>query len=256
MGRLQGKIAIITGAGAGIARAATLMFAREGAKVIAAEIDQARGQAVVDAVHAAGGDATFCYTDVTDEASVKSMVAQAVNRYGNPNVVFNCAGGSLAQDKPVTDVDIGVWQHTMDLDLKGPFLVCRHSIPRMIEAGGGVVINVASAAALKGSFPAHVYSAAKGGVVSFTRALAGSYSHKGVRSNVICPGVILSERVKQRFGANANQEGAISRDPMKRYPFGQGEPDDIAHIALFLASDESRMVNGAVIPAEGGLSAY
>ncbi len=256
MGRLQGKIAIITGAGAGIARAATLMFAREGARVIAAEVDQARGQAVVDAVQAAGGDAMFCRTDVTDEASVRSMVAQAVSRYGNPSVVFNCAGGSVARDKPVTDVDMGVWQHTMDLDLKGPFLVCRHAIPGMIEAGGGTIINVASAAALKGGFPAHVYTAAKGGVISFTRALAGSYSRKGIRANVICPGVVLSERVKERFGANASQEGAISRDPMKRYPFGQGEPEDIAHVALFLASDESRMVNGAVIPAEGGLSAY
>lgn len=262
MGRLDGKVAIITGAGSGIARAATRIFAREGAKVIAAEISPELGKASVDAAKGPSGAVTFVQTDVTNEASVKAMVATTAATYGGGiDILFNCAGGSVAADKPVTDVDMDLWQHTMNLDLKGPFLCCRHVLPVMIAGGGGAIVNVASGAALRGTFPAHIYTTAKGGLLSFTRALAGSYSSKGVRANVICPGLIMSERIKARFGPSAQsgasgQSASVRSDAMKRYPFGQGEPEDIANIALFLASGESRMINGAVIPAEGGMHAY
>ena len=163
----------------------------------------------------------------------------------------------MIEDTRITDVDLDVWERTIPLDLKGPMLMCRHVVPHMTATGGGSVVNVSSVVALRGNHPAHVYSAAKGGLISFTRSLAGSYSDDGVRANVICPGLVLTERVRARYrqpNEERPREGSIA--VFEQYPFGVGEPEDIANIALFLISDESRMVNGAVIPAEGGISAY
>jgi len=253
MNRLAGKVAVITGAGSGIGRAAARLFVDEGARVVVAEIDAALGEA---SAREAGADARFVHTDVTDEESVKRMVGQATQAFGQVDVLLNCAGGSLREDRPVTEVDPSVWDRTIDLDLKGPFLCCRHVIPLMVEQGKGSVVNFSSVVALRGNHIAHVYVMAKGGLISFTRALAGAYSPKGVRVNAICPGIVLTERVKSRFsGGNQIRFGGID-DIAGQYPFAVGQPEDIANVALFLASDESRMVNGAAIPAEGGFSAY
>jgi NAD(P)-dependent dehydrogenase (short-subunit alcohol dehydrogenase family) len=253
MNRLAGKVAVITGAGSGIGRAAAAMFAAEGAKVVVADIDQASGES---SAREAGAAARFVRTDVTDEESVRQMVRQARDTFGRIDVLLNCAGGSLSGDKPVVDVDLSVWDHTIDLDLKGPFLCCRHVIPVMVEQGKGSVVNFSSVVALRGNHTAHVYIMAKGGIISFTKALAGAYSPKGIRINAICPGVVLTDRVRSRF-ADGNQIRFGGMDNLAdRYPFGVGEAKDIANVALFLASDESRMVNGAAIPAEGGISAY
>jgi len=253
MNRLAGKVAVITGAGAGIGRASARLFVAEGAKVVVAEIDQSLGEA---SAKQAGGGARFVATDVTDEESVRQMVRQAKDAFGRIDVLLNCAGGSLREDRPVTEVDAAVWERTINLDMKGPFLCCRHVIPVMVEQGKGSVVNFSSVVALRGNHIAHVYVMAKGGLISFTKALAGAYSPKGIRVNAICPGVVLTERVKSRFvGGNQIRFGGID-NMLERYPFGVGQPEDIANVALFLASDESRMVNGAAIPAEGGLSAY
>ena len=254
MGRLDGKVAVITGAGSGIARAAASIFTREGAQVVVAEINPELGAA---AALEAGNNALFVPTDVTDEDSVKDTMAQAVEHFGGLHILFNCAGGSVIEDARVTDVDMAVWERTIPLDLKGPFLCSRFGIPPLIASGGGAVVNVSSVVALRGNHPAHVYSAAKGGLISFTRSLAGAYADEGVRANVICPGLIKTDRVKARYVArkpSEDRKGTVGT--FESYPFGVGEPEDIANIALFLASDESRMVNGAVIPAEGGISAY
>ena len=261
MGRLQGKVAFITGAGSGIARAAARLFAQEGAKVVIAELKPELGRASEQGVREVGGEATFVETDVTKEASVKQAIQETVERYGGLNVLYNCAGGSVVQDTRVTDVDMWVWEHTQSLDLLGTFLCCRHGIPELMKGGGGAIINMSSVAALRGSFPVHVYVAAKGGIISLTKSLAGEYAQNGIRVNAICPGVVMTDRVKQRFGENLDapaptpQAQAI-KSQLKRYPFSVGEPEDIARIALFLASDESRMITGAIIPADGGLSAY
>jgi NAD(P)-dependent dehydrogenase (short-subunit alcohol dehydrogenase family) len=253
MDRLADKVVVITGAGSGIGRAAARMFVAEGAKVVVAELDPALGEA---SAREAGAGARFVATDVTDEASVQRMVQQAKDAFGRIDVLLNCAGGSLREDRPVAEVDLSVWDHTIDLDLKGPFLCCRHVIPLMVAQGKGSVVNFSSVVALRGNHIAHVYVMAKGGLISFTRALAGAYSPHGVRVNAICPGVVLTERVKARFtSGNQIRFGGID-DIAERYPFSVGQPEDIAHVALFLASDESRMVNGAAIPAEGGFSAY
>jgi len=247
-------VAVITGAGSGIARAAASIFTREGAQVVVAEINLELGAA---AALEAGNNAIFLPTDVTDEDSVKDTMDQAVKHFGGLHILFNCAGGSVVEDARVTDVDMAVWDRTIPLDLKGPFLCSRFGIPHLIASGGGAVVNVSSVVALRGNHPAHVYSAAKGGLISFTRSLAGSYADDGVRANVICPGLIKTDRVKSRYVARKpsdDRKGMVGT--FESYPFGVGEPEDIANIALFLASDESRMVNGAVIPAEGGISAY
>ncbi len=254
MGRLAGKRAVITGAGSGIARAATRMFVAEGAQVAVAEIDEEKGQSSADE---AGDRAFFIRTDVTDEASVEATMDEAKERLGGIDILFNCAGGSLIDDNSVTEVDMSIWDHTIPLDLKGPFLCCRHGVPKLIESGGGSIVNVSSVVALRGNHPAHVYSAAKGGIISLTRSLAGVYSEQGVRANAICPGLIKTQRVLDRYVERERPNSRVgSIGTFEQYPFGVGEPEDIANIALFLASDESRMVNGAIIPAEGGISAY
>ena len=252
MGRLEGKTAIITGAGTGIARAAAGIFIREGAKVMAAEIDETTGAAT-----AADTGAVFHRTDVTDDASAAACAAAAMAAFGRIDILFNCAGGSVVEDAKIHEVDLAVWDRTIPLDLKGPMLMCRHAVPHMIAGGGGAVINISSVAALRGFVPSHVYSAAKGGLISFTRSLAGSYSDEGVRANVICPGLILTGRILARLpppGRKRPNEGPFA--VFDKYPLSIGQPEDIANIGLFLASDESRMVNGAVIPAEGGVSNY
>lgn len=262
MGRLDGKVAFITGAGSGIARAASQIFTQEGAKVVIAELKPELGQETEKLVRDAGGAATFVETNVTQEDSVKNAIDKAVALYGKLDILYNCAGGSIVEDGKVTEVDMSVWNHTISLDLLGPFLCCRYGIPKLIEAGGGAIINMSSVVALRGSFPIHVYTAAKGGIISFTQVLAGTYARNNIRANAICPGVIMTDRVKQRFGESLDvapnaQAAAINlKSQIERYPFSVGEPEDMARIALFLASDESRMVNGVAIPGDGGMSAY
>jgi NAD(P)-dependent dehydrogenase (short-subunit alcohol dehydrogenase family) len=258
--RLEGKVALITGAGSGIARAAARLFTREGARVAIAEINAAAGRATEALIREAGGEAVFIETDVRSEESVERAVAATVERYGKLDVLYNCAGGSTPEDDLVTEVDLSVWQHTMSLDLLGPILTCRHAIPRIIESGGGAVINMSSGAALRGASPSHIYTAAKGAVLSLTRALAGAYATQNVRVNAICAGRILTERITSRYGT-IEQIGPVedrqdATGRVKEYPFWVGQPEDIANIALFLASDESRMITGATIPADGGRSAY
>ncbi len=163
MNRLVGKVAVITGAGSGIGRASAKLFVAEGAKVVVAEIDATLGEATA---REAGAGARFVHTDVTDEESVKQMVQHAREAFGHVDVLLNCAGGSLREDRPVTEVDPSVWDHTINLDLKGPFLCCRHVIPVMVEQGKGSVVNFSSVVALRGNHIAHVYVMAKGGLIS------------------------------------------------------------------------------------------
>jgi len=256
-GRLAGKVAFITGAGSGIARAAARIFAREGARVVIAEIKDDLGRSSEEAVKAAGGDATFIQTDVTREDSVRQSIAAAVQRYGGLHVLYNCAGGSIVQDTILTQVDMSVWNHTISLDLLGMMLCSRHGIPEIIKCGGGAVVNMSSVAALMGFTPAHVYVAAKGGIISLTKAMACDYAEHRVRVNAICPGAVMTDRVKNRgFGGGAGRVASKFNERVKGHPFAVGEPEDIANIALFLASDESRMITGVAIPSDGGLSSY
>lgn len=262
MGRLDGKVAFITGAGAGIARAAAELFSREGASVVLAEINESTGSAVEKTLRELKRQVLFVHADVTQEESVKGAMDQGVRTFGKLDVLFNGAGGSVIEDSLVTEVDLhDVWQRTMQVNLLGTMICCRHAIPRIMEAGGGTVVNMSSGAALRGSSPLHIYSSAKGAIVALTRAMAGSYAKYNLRINAICAGRIQTERNVIKYGADGKGGGSIvDRQPaaerVKDYPFWLGQPVDIANIALFLASDESRMITGAAIPADGGRSAY
>ncbi len=260
MNRLEGRVAFLVGGGAGIAKACALMFAKEGAKVIVADINPATGQASADAVLAQSGEAIFVEMDATIEASVKAAVAAGVAKFGRIDTLFNSAGGSLPEDSPIDEVDMAVWDRTMVLDVKGTMLACRHVIPQIVAAGGGAVVNMSSGAGLRGANPAHIYTAAKGAIISLTRALAGTYAKNNIRVNCICAGRTNTERVRATYGMPGKPGSAPDRqnvtEQLKTYPFWMGEPEDIAAIALFLASDESRMITGAAIPADGGRSAY
>jgi NAD(P)-dependent dehydrogenase (short-subunit alcohol dehydrogenase family) len=250
--RLAGRVALIAGGAAGIGRACAELFAREGAKVVIADIDEQAGANLAGAL---GDAALFVRTDVRDEQSVKAAVAAAEQQFGKLDTLLNCAGGSVGEDAPLGTVDVvAVWDKTMPLDLRGTMLCCHHAIPAIVRAGGGAVVNMSSGAALRGASPAHIYSAAKGGILSLTRALAGTYAKDNVRVNAICAGRILTERILARYGTPDAPKPAEER--VKEYPFWVGRPEDIAAIALFLASEESRMITGAAIPADGGRSAY
>ena len=262
MAKLKDKVAFLTGAGAGIAKATAKAFVAEGAKVAIIELNREAGAAAEREIRDAGGDALFIETDVTQDDSMKRAVDATVARFGRLDILFNCAGGSLQEDVPVHEMDLKVWHQTVNLNLLHPFLSCRHGIPHLIKAGGGAIINVTSHMGLIGSLkPA--YAATKGGIISFTKTLASQYVKYNIRANAIAPGSIRTERQIKRYEnpqwQNADKPSAAARERTvlhKNYPFSAGSSEDIAAIAVFLASNDSRMLTGTTIAADGGRSSY
>ena len=238
MGRLEGKVAFLTGAGAGIAKATAKAYVREGAKVALIELSREAGERAEREIREAGGDAIFVETDVTRDEQVKRAVEATVSRFGRLDVIMNCAGGSLQEDVPVHEMDLDVWNRTIALNLLHPFLTCRHAIPHMMKAGAGSIINVTSHLGLMGSMkPA--YAATKGGIISFTKTLAAQYAQHGIRANAIAPGSIRTERQIKRYEnkefMREEKPSPAARERMafqKLYPFSKGEPEDIAAIAV------------------------
>jgi NAD(P)-dependent dehydrogenase (short-subunit alcohol dehydrogenase family) len=250
MGRLDGKVAFISGSGSGIGRAGAILFAREGAKVVVADISREGGEGTVARVRDSGGDATYIHTDVTEPDSVERAIASAIATYGKLNVLYNDAGGSTAQDGPVTRVSIDEFWRVIRVDLYGTFLCCKYAVPEIIKAGGGAIINTTSYVALAGIRDRDAYTAAKGGVLAMTRSMAVNYAKDKIRVNAIAPGAILTDRVK-KFMADDARMAAMNEHHM----LGMGQPEDIAHMALFLASDEARIITGAIFPVDSGWSA-
>ncbi|RMI17292.1 SDR family oxidoreductase [Pseudoroseomonas wenyumeiae] len=253
------KVVFISGGGGGIGSAAARAFSAAGYAVAVADHVRERADAAAQSVIAAGGQALALYMDITDDAQVARAIGETVASYGRLDALYNCAGGTDPADGPVTDVALDVFDRTMNLDLRGTFLCCRHGIPAIIASGGGAVVNMSSGAALRGASPFHVYSAAKGAILSLTRALAGHYAKQGVRVNCIASGRVMTERIIRTYGT---LEESVERDPqnpldrMREYPFWIGEPEHIAATAVFLASDGARMITGTTIPADGGRSSY
>jgi len=246
MPRLAGKVAFITGAGTGIGRATAILFAREGARVAIAEINAAAGE---ETAHLAGNEAIALRTDVTDPDSLERAIRATVDQFGRLDVLHNNAGGSTASDNTAVEAPLEEFWRAIKLDLYGTFLGCRFGIPALIKSGGGSVINMSSNVALMGVAGRDCYTAAKGGIAAITRSLAVAYAAQHVRVNAIAPSATMTDRVKALVAGNANLQKLADS-----HLLGLIEPDDIANCALYLASDESRMVTGQVLPVDSGVT--
>lgn len=250
--RLRDKVAIITGAGSGIGREAALIFAREGAQVVVADINQQAGETTVAAITAAGGAALFVRTDVGDAASVEGLVRAAEESYGKLDVMFNNAGIFPDGDGSVLDTDEEVWDLVMRINLKGVFFGCKYALPAMLRAGGGSIINVASFVALMGAaVPQIAYTASKGGVLAMTREIAVEFARKNIRANALCPGPVDTPLLQSILSDPVKRQRRLVHIPPGRF----ARAEEIANAALFLASDESSFVNGADFVVDGGITA-
>ena len=247
MARLAGKRTVITGAGAGIGRAAAELFAAEGARLALLEISVEQGAAALEAVEAAGGEGIFIETDVADPDAMESAIDQAATAFGGLDVLYNNAGGATARDGAITEVPLEEFWRTIGVDLFGTFLGCRFAVPHLKAAGGGAIVNTTSIRAMTGTMGADAYTSAKGGILTLTKALALELAPDNIRVNAIAPGVVLSERVR---GMIKDGDRILEKSVL-----GPSDPIDVAWLALYLASDESRRVTGAIMPVDSGASA-
>jgi NAD(P)-dependent dehydrogenase (short-subunit alcohol dehydrogenase family) len=251
VGDLENKVAIITGASSGIGRASVELFAGAGAVVIAADVADEAGQHLADEMGRKGHTCTFIHADVSKESDVRAMVHLALSQYGRLDAIFNNAGIEGDQ-APTAEATLDNWERVIDINLKGTFLGMKYGIEAMLRNGGGSVINNASVAGLVGFPGIPAYCASKGGVVQLTRGAALEYATQGVRVNCLCPGVIDTPMV-QRF-THDNPE--MQQQMTQMEPVGRlGRPEEVAELALFLASDRSSFITGAIIPVDGGFVA-
>ncbi|HUK45809.1 MAG TPA: glucose 1-dehydrogenase [Gaiellaceae bacterium] len=250
MGRLDGKVCVITGAGGGMGREAAIVFTAEGAKVCAADVAIAAAE---DTVTLCTGEAFAFPVDVADEEQVAAMMAATAERFGGIDVLYNNAGISPDDDASILDTTVEAWQRVQDVNTKGVFLCCKHGIPYLRERGGGSVINVASFVAILGAATSQIsYTASKGAVLALSRELAVQFAREGIRVNSLCPGPVETPLLLNIFGDNPE---ALERRRI-HWPTGRlGKPREIVNGALFLASDESSYVTGSTFLVDGGLTA-
>ena len=248
--RFKDKVAIVTGGTSGIGRATALLFAREGARVAIVGRDPARGQQVVDEIQAASGQAIFIQCDVRFPDDCRRAVEGTLQAFGQLDILFNNAGVYYAST--AIDCTEEEWDDTVDISLKGTFLMCKYALPHMIERGSGAIINMGSGWGLVGGNEAAAYCAAKGGVVLLTKALAVDHSAQGIRVNCVCPGDVdtpmLVDDARRRGMAWTDYMADAADRPMRRV----GKPEEIAHAVLFLASDEASFITGAALAVDGG----
>ena len=250
--RLDGKVAIITGGASGMGRVAGTMFGREGARVVLADVSEEAAESAAAEVRAAGGDATAVVADVSREDDARRMVEHAVATYGRLDCLYNNAGIMPAADHSVIDTDVDTWDKVMAVNVGGVFLGCKYAIPRMVEQGSGSIINIASFVAILGcSVPQDAYTASKGAVLALTRSLAVQFAPQGVRTNAISPGPIETPLLMDWLVKDEEAKRIrLARNPTGRF----GKPEEIVHMAVYLASDESRWTNGASLVVDGGIT--
>lgn len=250
MGRLDGKVALITGAGAGMGRAACERFAAEGARIAA--LDLSTPTDTVAAVQAAGGEAIALGADVSDEAAVQAAVAETVAVFGGLDVLYNNAGISPGDDGDTTETPIATWDKTLEVNVKGSWLCVRASLEHLRASGHGSVINVASFVAHMGAAtPQIAYTTSKGAVLAMTREMAVCEARRGVRVNALCPGPVLTPLLEKFLSDDAKKARRLVHIPMGRF----GEADEMVNGALFLASDESSFMTGQSLIIDGGITA-
>ena len=250
--RLQGKVALITGAGSGIGRQSALLFAEEGASIVAADINRETTQETADMVKTAGGHAAAVGVDVGSASDCREMILTAESTFGKLDILFNNAGIMLDDDSDPITTDETVWDRTMAVNLKGVFWGCKFGIPALLRAGGGSVINTASFVALMGAAtPQIAYTASKGGVLAMTREMAVVYARQNIRINALCPGPLRTELLMNFLDTETKRQRRLVHVPMGRF----GEAKEMAQAALFLASDESSYLTGTEFVVDGGLTA-
>jgi NAD(P)-dependent dehydrogenase (short-subunit alcohol dehydrogenase family) len=250
--RLQDKVALITGAGSGIGRESALLFASEGARIVVVDVNDAAGEAVAAEIRDAGGAAVYAHADISKSAEAADMIRAAEESFGRLDILFNNAGISHAQDDDAVATEEEVWDLTMNINLKGVFLGCKHGIPALRRAGGGSIINTASFVALLGAAtPQLAYTASKGGVLALTRELAVIHARENIRVNALCPGPLRTELLMKYLDTEEQRQRRLVHIPMGRF----GEAREIAQAALFLASDESSFTTGATFLVDGGITA-
>jgi NAD(P)-dependent dehydrogenase (short-subunit alcohol dehydrogenase family) len=249
---LDGKVAIVTGAGSGIGRAIATLFAEEGARVAVVDVSESDGKETVELLRKRGGDAIFIQGDISNSAIVKRIVETTVKKYERVDILCNNAGvESMGSILEITEEN---WDKVMSINLKGVFLCSKHSVPKMVENGGGVIINIASVLGLIGSKGEAAYCASKGGIISLTRAMALDFAPHNIRVNCICPGSVLTPTFKRVMTSLGDYEAAFQRNldkiPLKRI----AEPAEIAYAALYLASEKASYITGSVLVIDGGWS--
>ena len=253
MARLQGKVALITGAASGIGQAAARRFAAEGARVVVVDIQDAAGEATAAAVRAAGGEAHFVHADVSRVEDAEGMVDAALQRFGRLDILFNNAGvGKHIPFDELTDVE---WDRIIDINLRGVFLGCRYGVPALRRSGGGAILNTASQSGLQGHPNNQAYCAAKAGVINFTRSLAKDLARHNIRVNALCPGGTDTPILRGYVPAGESPD-YVARVVVPRTPFARlARPEEIAAAALFLVSDDASFVSGVALPVDGAASA-
>jgi len=251
MSKLKGKVAVVTGGASGIGAATARLFAQNDARVIVADIDEAGGSRIASEL---GGDAAFFKVDVSQPGQVDAMVKSAVNKYGRLDILHNNAFYSTFG--PVGQISIDEWQKTIAVTLSGVFYGMRFALPQMVAQGGGVVVNTASISGLFGDYMLGAYNAAKAGVVNLTRTAAIEYARKSIRINAVCPGGVLTPPVIKALNAAPDPERS-KKDVEDHHPIGRfGDPNEIAKVILFLASDDSSFMTGSIVVADGGATAH
>jgi len=251
MGRLDGKISIITGGANGMGRLAAMRFAEEGSKIVVADMDSAAVQVVVDEVNDNGFEAIGATVDVREPEQCEAMVTSAVDTFGGLHVIYNNAGVSPGDDDTPEVTTVDTWDFTFDVNVKGVFLCCKYAIPAMRSSGGGSIVNVASFVAHMGAAtPQIAYTASKGAVLSMTREIAAIYARQGIRANSLCPGPVLTPLLAKFLSDEEKRQRRLVHIPMGRF----GEAIEMVNGALFLASDESSYMTGQSLLIDGGIT--
>lgn len=252
--RLVDKVAIVTGGASGIGRGTALLLAKEGARVVIADLDASSAQETIGHIKKAKGEACFVPTDVSQTGQIKNTVDVAVNQFGRLDILFNNAG--INPPGSVTDMDEEVWDREMAVNLKSVFLCSKYVIPEMKKMGGGVIINTASVAGILANFGAAAYCTSKAGVIMLTKQMAVDYAPFNIRVNCICPGFVQTPMIEEYLKVQPDPPAA--RQAVETmHPIGRmGKPEDIAHAALYLVSDEASWVTGAAFVIDGGISCF